>query len=75
MMLYRLRVHIAGREVGYLKRVVDGSRVEHVVVSRDIRATRFSEVELGMAMAGFEGPDRPTSKAPLPKVTFGLVPA
>ncbi|RTL34280.1 MAG: hypothetical protein EKK53_26690 [Burkholderiales bacterium] len=74
-MLYRLRVHISGREVGYLKRVDSRDRVEHVIVSRDIRATRFSEVEIGMAMAGFEGPDRPSSKAPMPKVTFGLVPA
>lgn len=73
--MYRLRVHIAGREVGYLKRVEGRDAVEFVVVSRDMRATRFATAELGLAMASFEGPDRPSSKAPMPKVTFGLVPA
>lgn len=73
--MYRVRVHVAGREVGYLKRVVDKDAVEYVVVSRDLRATRFDTVELGLAMSRFEGPDRPHSKALMPKVTFGLVAA
>jgi hypothetical protein len=73
-MTYKAKVFISSRHIGWLRNVETvGGASEFVVVASDVRATRFSAETIGIAMSKFEGPDRPSSKAAIPAVTFQLV--
>lgn len=72
---YKAKVFISGRHIGWLRRLTElhTGADEYVVVANDARGTRFAADVVGVAMTKFEGPDRPTSKAAIPAVTFQLV--
>lgn len=72
MSAYKLRVFVAGREIGFVRRVEGRAAVEFVVATRALRATKFDVAEIGVAMTAFEGPESPSSKptASAPRVTF-----
>lgn len=70
----KVEVFISHRSIGYLKKLeTRGGDHELVVVSRLINASKFSSDIAGIEMAKFEGPERPSSKAPIPSVTFRLI--
>jgi hypothetical protein len=73
-MTYKAKVFISSRHIGWLRNIeTRGGANEYVVVASDVRATKFEAETVGIAMSKFEGPDRPSSKAAIPAVTFQLV--
>ncbi len=70
---YKAKVFISGRHIGWLRKLTVAEVDEYVVVVNDVRGTRFTADVIGIAMSKFEGPERPSSKAAIPAVTFQLV--
>jgi hypothetical protein len=76
----KIKIHINGRPVGWLRNIVtERDDIERVMVAHRHKATKFDEVNgqgaasIGFAMANFVGPERDSSKAKEPVVTFQLV--